>query len=181
VSTSKNATYNLIGAAVPSILTLVTVPLYLHMVGAERYGILTLCWVILGYASFLDLGLGYVVARGVAAAGTQKPEASAEIFWTALWISVATSVVAAAAVYLGSILYFTNVTSPASDLSREVIAALPLLAASVPVAMIGSVVGGAIQGRERFLIANIIARPRRQWSCCCRCCWLTSGLHQSRC
>jgi O-antigen/teichoic acid export membrane protein len=155
VSTSKNAVYNIIGTAVPSILTLVTVPLYLHIVGAERYGILTLCWVILGYANFLDLGIGYAVVRGIAATGDRTDEA-ADIFWTGLWTSAAVAVVAVVAVYFGSRLYFDGAIGSGDIFAGEIRDALPMLAATVPVALIASTVGAGLQGRERFLELNFI-------------------------
>lgn len=40
-SISRNASYNLVGSLVPIALALFTVPLYLHLVGADRYGILS--------------------------------------------------------------------------------------------------------------------------------------------
>jgi len=161
VSVSKNAAYNLIGTAIPSLLVLVTVPLYLHLVGVERYGVLTLCWVILGYANFLDLGLGFAVARGVAASGDSS-EAAADIFWTGFWTSAAAGVVATLAVYIGSLLYFGSVnfgsvSDPGDSMTAEITAALPILAATVPIALLGSTVGGALQGRERFLQINMIS------------------------
>jgi O-antigen/teichoic acid export membrane protein len=155
VSTSKNSVYNIIGAAVPSILTLVTVPLYLHIVGAERYGILTLCWVILGYANFLDLGIGYAVVRGIAATGDRTDEA-ADIFWTGLWTSAAVAVVAVVAVYVGSRIYFDSAIGSGDIFATEIRDALPMLAATVPIALIASTVGAGLQGRERFLALNFI-------------------------
>jgi O-antigen/teichoic acid export membrane protein len=155
VSTSKNAVYNIIGTAVPSILVLVTVPLYLQLVGAERYGVLTLCWIILGYANFLDLGIGYAVVRGIAATGDRKDDA-ADIFWTGLWTSAAAAVVAVVAVYVGSRLYFGSVSDPGDIIGSEVRDALPILAASVPIALIASTVAAGLQGRERFLELNLI-------------------------
>jgi len=156
MTVSKHAAYNVIGTAIPSLLVLITVPLYLQLVGVERYGVLTLCWVILGYASFMDLGLGFAVARGVAASA-ERAEAAAHIFWTGFWISAAAGLVATIAVYIGSRLYFGSVSDPGDAMTAEITAALPILAATVPIALVGSTVGGALQGRERFLEINMIS------------------------
>jgi O-antigen/teichoic acid export membrane protein len=155
MSLSRNATYNAIGAALPSMLTLVTVPLYLHVIGIERYGVLALCWVFLSYSSFMDLGLGLAVARNVAKSRDGEDESASEALWTALWLSLAIGLVAAAAVYVGGAFYFGSMAKVAPTFRDEVAAAVPLMAAMVPAVMLSGVLGGALQGRERFLAFNV--------------------------
>lgn len=41
---------------------LAAVPFLMHYLGQERLGVLSLVWVIVGYFSFLDMGLGRAVA-----------------------------------------------------------------------------------------------------------------------
>lgn len=153
MSLFKNATYNILGAALPSALTLVTVPLYLQFVGIERYGVLALCWVFLSYSAFMDFGLGLAVARLIAKSRDGGPEA-AEGLWTAIWLSLAFSAVAAVAVYGGGLYYFGSVADLTPSFRTEVASAIPVIAAMVPILMLSGVLGGALQGRERFLVFN---------------------------
>jgi O-antigen/teichoic acid export membrane protein len=155
MSISRNAAYNVIGAAFPSILTLVTVPLYLSFVGLERYGVLTLCWVILGYSGFLDVGLGLAVARRVATT-KDDPEEANRIFWTAASISLVTGAIGAVGVYFGAQAYFLWAGASASAFQAELAGAVPILAATVPLLMAGGVLTGVLQGRERFLALNLM-------------------------
>lgn len=154
MSLSRNSTYNAIGATLPSVLTLVTVPLYLHVVGVERYGVLALCWVFLSYSAFMDFGLGLAVARMIAKSRDGEEEATTEGMWTAIWLSLGLGGVAAAAVYAGGVLYFGSMAKVAPTFRNEVAAAIPLMAAMVPAVMLSGVLGGALQGRERFLALN---------------------------
>lgn len=53
----RNSLYNVIGWGVPAILGLVTTPYFVHRLGYDAYGLLTLITLVLGYFAFLDLGL----------------------------------------------------------------------------------------------------------------------------
>lgn len=155
MSISRHATYNVLGAIVPLVITVATVPLYLALVGTERYGVLAICWAVLGYVGFLDLGLGPAVAQKIAAARQGPPDDRARLFWTATWMSLFLGLAAAAIFYLGTHLYFELAANVSSAFRAELREALPLLALMVPMAMLASVFTGALQGAERFGIINL--------------------------
>jgi O-antigen/teichoic acid export membrane protein len=155
VSISKHATYNVLGALVPLAITVATVPLYLALVGTDRYGVLAICWAVLGYVGFLDLGLGPAVAQKIAVARDGPPEDRARLFWTATWMSLALGAAGAAIFYLGTHLYFEHAANLGSGFRAELRDALPLLALMVPMAMLASVFTGTLQGVERFGIVNL--------------------------
>lgn len=153
MSISRHTTYNLAGALLPIAITLVTVPLYLDVVGAERYGALSIAWVLLGYLGFLDLGLGAAVSQRIAA--HPDGDGPRRIFWTGLWTSLAMSLLAAALFYTGAAIYF-SMFEPQTLAMREFQAAVPWIGMILPVAMLSGVTGGALHGRQRFLAMNVI-------------------------
>ncbi len=153
VSISRHTTYNLAGALLPVAITLVTVPLYLAVVGAERYGALAIAWVLLGYLGFLDLGLGAAVSQRIAA--HPDGDGPRRFFWTGLWTSLAMSLLAAAVFYVGAAIYF-SVAPPGTAMMQEFQAAVPWIGMILPVAMLSGVTGGALHGRQRFLAMNVI-------------------------
>ena len=53
----RNFIVNLLSPSVRIAVAFVTIPIYLRHVGAERYGIISIAWVLLGMFGFLDLGL----------------------------------------------------------------------------------------------------------------------------
>lgn len=156
MSVSRNAAYNFVGAALPSVLTLVTVPLYLHIIGVERYGFLTLCWVILGYSGFLEWGLGTAIAQSIASDGAERRDHGSDIFWNGLWLTLVVGVFGAVLMYLGAALYFANMGNVGGEFAAELAAALPLLSGTAPVLVMGGLIAGSLQGRERFLALNLI-------------------------
>ena len=48
MSIARNTAYNLIGSAIPLAASLITVPIYLRVIGLERYGLLAMGWVVPG-------------------------------------------------------------------------------------------------------------------------------------
>lgn len=155
MSISRHATYNVLGAMVPLAITVVTVPLYLALVGTERYGVLAICWAVLGYVGFLDLGLGPAVAQKIAAAREGPPADRAPLFWTATWMSLLLGAAGAGIFYVGTHYYFELAANVGSAFRTELRGALPLLALMVPMAMLASVFTGTLQGVERFGIINL--------------------------
>ena len=156
MSISRHTTYNLAGAVLPIGVTLITVPLYLQVVGLERYGILNICWVVLGYVGFLDLGLGPAVSQKIASAAKDDGDTAEAVFWTAVWLSLAAGLLSALLVYAGAAAYFAS-GRLASPFSEEIRQAVPLLGLMLPVGMMSGVAAGALQGRQRFLALNLIS------------------------
>ena len=64
----SSALWALLGDILPMLAAMTAAPFLLHTLGTERLGVLSLIWVVVGYVSFLDLGLGRAVTVAVAAA-----------------------------------------------------------------------------------------------------------------
>jgi O-antigen/teichoic acid export membrane protein len=157
VSIGRNTGYNIVGALIPLALALLTVPIYLRLVGADRYGVLAIAWLILGYFGLFDLGLGRATAQRIAALRDADARERGETFWTALVVNAATGVVGGALLWPVVTYVFTHHFKVDALLRPEILAAVPLLAASVPVATTTGVLSGALQGRERFRESNIVS------------------------
>jgi O-antigen/teichoic acid export membrane protein len=155
LSISKHTAYNLVGAVLPLGVTLLTVPLYLDVVGLERYGVLTVCWVLLGFLGFLDLGLGPAVSQRIASTRIEDSDGAEAIFWTAIWLSLGAGLMAAALFCAAALLYF-EWGGLTSSFRSEIKDAIPLLATILPLVMMSSVAGGVLHGRERFFALNLI-------------------------
>ncbi len=74
--------YNLMGLGVPLILALAVTPYLIRTLGLDRYAVLSIMLVIIGYASLFDLGIGRSLTKMVAeklGAGQEQEVAG----WTA--------------------------------------------------------------------------------------------------
>lgn len=157
LSIKRNAGYNLIGAAIPIALSLLTVPLYLKLVGAERYGVLAIAWLLLGYFGLFDLGLSRATSFRIASQRDAAPEDRAATFWSALIVNATMGAIGGVLLWGISYVFFEQIFKVDESLRQEILVATPLLAASVPVATVSGVLTGTLQGREKFLETNTIS------------------------
>lgn len=157
MSVRRHTTYNLLGALLPIGVGLLTIPIYIRLVGDARYGVLAIIWAFLGYFGVFDLGLGRATAQRIAALGGSSVRLVASTFWTALLINGALGVIGALVIWPVSNYYFSYKINIDADLRSELRSALPWLVFAAPLITLSGVVSGALQGRAQFLELNIIS------------------------
>jgi O-antigen/teichoic acid export membrane protein len=157
LSIRRNTAYNLLGALVPLAVSLVTIPIYLGLIGEARYGVLAIAWLLLGYFGLFDLGLGRATAQRIAALRDASAAERAETFWTALAMNLGLGVIGALVLWPVASYFFGHVFKIDETLRAELLAAVPWLMLAVPMATVSGVLTGALQGRERFLELNLIS------------------------
>jgi O-antigen/teichoic acid export membrane protein len=157
VSVKRNTGYNLAGAVIPVALSFLTVPLYLHLVGAERYGVLAIAWLLLGYFGIFDMGMGRATSFRIASLKDGSAADRADVFRTAIGINLGIGVVGGLVLWGAGYWFFGSIFKVSAALRSETLAGLPWLAASVPVATLTGVLTGALQGREQFLQTNTVS------------------------
>lgn len=157
MSIRRNTTYNVLGSIIPLGVSLVTIPVYLELIGEARYGVLAIAWLLLGYFGLFDLGLGRATAQRIAAQRDGTAIERAQTFWTALTLNVGLGVVGGLLIWPIASYFFGSVFKVDDSLRPEMQAAVPWLILAVPMATLSGVLTGALQGRERFLELNLIS------------------------
>lgn len=156
MSIRKHTLINLTGAIIPMLVMLITVPLYIKVLGDVRYGVLALVWLMIGYFSVLEMGLGKSTANHIAKLHEAPDNERSTIFWTALLINLAFGLVASFILWgIGDYLISTVLKMP-QEFRQETIEALPWIIATLPLALVSSVLTGALEGRNKFSIVNIL-------------------------
>ena len=154
----RNTAYNLLGSFVPMIVGVVTVPIYLRLIGEARYGVLALVWLFLGYFGLFDPGITRAALFHIARLDGREHEKEREsVLWTALAINLCFGLVGGIVLYAAGKPFFMSTFKMPESMRVEVIASLPWLAASVPVSIVMGVLGGALQAREGFGAYNLIS------------------------
>jgi O-antigen/teichoic acid export membrane protein len=153
----RNTVYNLLGSFVPMAVGVVTVPLYLRLIGDARYGVLALVWLFLGYFGLFDPGITRAALFHIARLGDREQQVEREnVFWTALAINLCFGLIGGLVLYFAAKPFFMSTFKMPHDMRAEVLDSLPWLAASVPLSIVTGVLGGAMQARESFGSFNFI-------------------------
>jgi O-antigen/teichoic acid export membrane protein len=151
-----NVVFNMVGMSVPIAVSLVTVPPYLAHIGAERFGLLSLIWLLLGYFGLADFGLSRAAANALARLAGGSPGERGPVLLTALYANILFGTIAGTILYLaGGVLIDRQVTLPDS-LRAEVADAIPWIAGMVPLTLVGGIARAALESREKFLIVNLL-------------------------
>lgn len=157
MSIRRNTLYNLLGSGIPIAVSLITVPIYLKLIGEARYGVLAIAWLLLGYFGLFDLGLGRATAQRMAILRQGSPTERASLFWTALILNVGLGAVGGLLIWPIASYFFGHVFKVEDILRPEVQAAVPWLMLAVPMATLSGVLSGSLQGREKFFELNLIS------------------------
>jgi O-antigen/teichoic acid export membrane protein len=152
----RNTAINTAGAVFPLILSLATVPAYLHLIGEARYGVLAIVWVVLGYFAVFDLGLSRATANQIAQMRNEPPASRERVFWTAICINASFGAVGGLILFFVGQLLLGRILDVSPGLHSEAVAALPWLALAVPLTTVTLVLAGTLEGRERFLTLNLL-------------------------
>jgi O-antigen/teichoic acid export membrane protein len=153
----SNTAWNLAGQLLPLAVGVLTLPWLIRLVGLERFGFISLVWVLVGYASIFDFGIGRALIRTVAAhlaAGDgRRAEASAHaaLFYLTLFGVALAALLAPASVWL-----VTSALKLPAALVPEAVPATFMLAASLPFVMITTGLGGLLSAHQRFKALNVI-------------------------
>ena len=89
----RHTTYNLMGTTAPILVALISIPIYIQLIGEQRYGVLSIAWILLGYFGVFDLGIGRAAAQRIARQEKSDRTAKAHIFWAALTLNTALGIV----------------------------------------------------------------------------------------
>lgn len=154
---ASNALWNLTGQIAPLVIALVALPPLIRALGIDRYGFLSLAWVLVGYAGLFDLGISRAMTRLVAQRVAEQDSAGARhvgrVATTFMLLFGALSGAVLAA-FAGSIV--DGWLKVPQALHAEAINAIWLLGASMPVVLLTSGYRGYIEAHQAFKALNLV-------------------------
>ena len=156
MSVVRNTGWNLASALLPTVVSIVSVPLYIHAMGEARYGVIAIVTSLLGYFGLFDFGLSAATAQRIAATPTDDLEGRRQIFWTAATVNLGLGLVGALILLPVAVVFFAQFKAP-SEITQEIRAVIGWLALVLPIMLLTGVLRGALQGAGRFAELNLIS------------------------
>lgn len=155
----SNALWSLSGSILPLTVGLVAMPLLVSKLGVERFGILNLAWLLVGYFSLFDFGLGRALTRLVAEKlGSGQRNDIAGLTGTAMTLIRWLGVVAGAAV-AGMAPWIVDWLSVTADLKEETLSGLWILSLALPFVLLSAGWRGVLEAYGRFDLVNWVRTP----------------------
>lgn len=156
----KNAAHNLLGQGLPLVVAFYCIPHLITVLGVERFGFLTLIWVVVGYLSIFDLGLGQALTKLVAEKiGHGEHDKIPPLFWTAMWLMCGLGV---AGLLIGEMLIpylIDHMFNLPPALKQEAQSALVVAVLSLPFVIVSTGSRGVLEAFQRFDLVNWIRIP----------------------
>jgi len=157
---ARGATWNLLGQLVPLGAALVCIPPLVAHLGADRFGVVTLAWALVGYFTLFDFGIGPAVTRTLARCRAEGRESEAAgWFWTAIALTLGLGIVGAIAVAAAAPWLTHSLLRVPPALQGETLGILSLLALSLPFVTVSAAAGGALAAYQRFGALNAVRIP----------------------
>lgn len=157
---ARNAVWNFVGMAAPILVGLAAIPLLIDGMGKERFGMLAIIWMGVGYFSLFDMGLGRALTKLVAARlGIDSKENLGSLIWTALFLIVGMGLVGAVVVSLGAKPFIQQVLNVDAQYQWEAISAFRVLAFGLPVVILTTALIGLLEAHQRFASISAIRIP----------------------
>ncbi|MBK9098367.1 MAG: flippase [bacterium] len=153
---AKNSIYNLIGYSVPIITALIFIPILINGLGEEKFGLLNLAWMIIGYFSFFDFGIGKALTKITAEKiGSNQNDQIPVIFWTSLLSMLIVSVMVAICLifFVPSITELFNISDAVKP---EALDTFYILVVAIPIVSTTAGLRGVLEAYLQFGIINVI-------------------------
>lgn len=156
-SIAYNYFYNLLGYGVPLVLALLLIPILLNKLGTDKFGVLNLAWIVIGYFGFFDLGIGRALTKIISEKiGLNQLSDIPDFFWTSFFVMLLfSSFISLCLFLLSEKLIFSFFKIPV-EIQSETIKAFYLLILSIPIVTTTAGIRGLLEAYQRFDIINII-------------------------
>lgn len=157
---ARNSVLNLAGQTLPILVAVLAIPPTIRHLGTDRFGLLSLAWVVLGYFTVFDLGLGRASTKYVAESlGVGDRSSVPRIVWSVAGAQLALGLVGALVVVVSTPYLTAHFLKVPKGLVSETKAELYVVAAALPIMLLSASFSGVLEAIQRFDLVNIVKVP----------------------
>lgn len=152
----KNILINLSSFAIPIIAGIISIPIIINNIGIEKFGILTIIWMFIGYFSLFDFGLGRALTKHVAEKiGSQQFDDIPYIVFNATLLMCVAGIFGSLLIFFSSQYIVLELLNIPQTLIQESIYSFYILALSIPVVITITGLRGVFEAFQNFKFISI--------------------------
>ncbi len=151
--------WNLVGVGAPVFVGILAIPVLVQQLGKDRFGLLSLGFLLVGQTSILDFGLSRGLTQLVASRVDADGGALSTLIWTSLTFMWCAGVAAAVILVELTPWLTRSVLNLDGPLADETTAGFRVLALGLPVVVISTGLRGVLEARQRFDLINAVRIP----------------------
>lgn len=157
---ARNTIFNILGQGLPLIAAVFSIPVLISRLGTDRFGVLSLAWMVISYFSFFDLGLGRALTKLVAdKLGAGEEEEIPSLILTALSAMMVLGVTGSMVLTFTSRWVVYYLLKIPDAIQSETVLSFYLLAVSVPFVIGTTGLRGVFEAYQRFDLVNAVRVP----------------------
>lgn len=157
---ARNTVLNLFGRVVPLLVGIVTMPYVIRHLGPDRFGLLSLAWIVVAYFALFNLGIGPATTKFVAELlGEGGGEKLPDLVWTAVISQTCLGVVGGVLLFVATPLLVNRLLKIPPDLHGQAHLIFLILAFALPVDFANGSMSGVLGASQRFDLLNAVAVP----------------------
>lgn len=157
---ARNSLINFFGYGAPLVVAVFSIPIMIRGIGTDRFGVLSLAWVLIGYLSLFDLGLSRALTKLVAEKlGEGKDEDIPALIWTAVFLMFVLGMIVAIASWLCLPMLVRKFLNIPPVLQEESLHGFYLLILTLPLVIPSIGLRGVLDAYQRFDLSNAVRIP----------------------
>lgn len=177
-SLARNTMFNFAGQVLPLLAGVALIPYIVRGLGPDRFGMLGIVWVVFGYFSVVDLGLGRATTKFMAQwLAEGELHRVAEMVWNSLALQVLLGVAGAILIVAFTPLLVERVLKTPASLVGEARLTFYILAGALPTVLAMNGLRAVLEGAQRFDIANLLRIPSSMLAFAIPALAVAAGLH----
>ncbi len=153
---ARNTVWNLVGQSAALLVAVFTMPVLVQRLGPERFGVLLLIWMLVGYAGLFDFGVGRALTKMAAdKIGANRIDEIPVLFWMSILLM---TLLGMGAALLSALLtpWIVTVLNVPPALVAETRQTFYLVALTMPIVISTAGLAGLLEAWQRFdLIAAV--------------------------
>lgn len=157
---ARNTLWSVASLAAPLLVAVVAVPILIRSIGIDRFGVLSVAWMLIGYFSLFDFGIDQGLTKMVAdRLATGETRTIPALVWSSLALLLLFGIIAGGLMAILSPWIIERALKIPFSLQQESLTAFYWLSIGMPIALVTSGARGVLEATQSFHLLSAVRIP----------------------